>query len=212
MLLLVVLLAGTTLAACGGGGDDGDLAADDVATLDEDGTGDDEQDDDGGDGDDEVTEEEREEAMLAFTQCMRDHGVEMPDPETGGDGERSKVVLGSDMGTPEEIEAAQKACEHIMTDAFGEPQEMDPEEEAEMRDQMLDFAACMRDHGIDMPDPEFDDGGGVRMRVGEPGEANGIDPESEEFQAADETCRDEVGMDDEGGFGSSGPGKSEGGS
>lgn len=206
MLLLTVLLAGPALAACGGGGDD-DVAADDVATLDEDGTTGDEQDDEG--GDDDVTDEEREEAMLEFTACMRDHGVDMPDPEVG-EGGRARVTLGSDMGTPEEIEAAQQACEHIMEDAFGEPREMDPEEEAEMRDQMLAFAACMRDHGIDMPDPEFEDGG-ARVRIGEGSGPGGLDPDSEEFQAADEACRDEVGMDD-GGPARSGPAKSEGGS
>ncbi len=35
-----------------------------------------------------------------------------------------------------------------------------------MREQMLEFAECMRDHGIDMPDPVFADDG----RVADPGE------------------------------------------
>jgi hypothetical protein len=46
---------------------------------------------------------------------------------------------------------------------------------------MLAFAECMREHGIDFPDPQFD--GGAVM-VGGPG----IDPEDPEFQAAQEAC------------------------
>ena len=34
---------------------------------------------------------------------------------------------------------------------------LSPEEEAKMRDNALKFAQCMREHGIDMPDPTFDD-------------------------------------------------------
>ena len=35
-----------------------------------------------------------------------------------------------------------------------------------MREQMLEFAECMREHGIDMPDPVFGDDGGVDDRAG----------------------------------------------
>ncbi len=44
---------------------------------------------------------------------------------------------------------------------------MDPE----MADQLLDFSKCMRDHGIDFPDPQFE-GGGVRIQMDE-----GMDPD-----------------------------------
>ena len=48
-------------------------------------------------------------------------------------------------------------------------------------DAMLAFARCMREHGVDMPDPDFSGGGGV-FRAGGPG--SGIDPGSETFQKA----------------------------
>jgi hypothetical protein len=53
-------------------------------------------------------------------------------------------------------------------------------------DAMLDFAQCMRDNGVDMPDPQSG-GRGVTI-VGGPG--SGIDPQSEEFQAAMTACQD----------------------
>lgn len=53
---------------------------------------------------------------------------------------------------------------------------------------MLAFAQCMRDNGIEMDDPQFDEGGrGVIVRIGGPGEP-GFDPESEQFQAAQQAC------------------------
>ena len=50
---------------------------------------------------------------------------------------------------------------------------------------MLEFAQCMRDHGIDMPDPTFDDDGRVQIDTG-PGELPTRD--SDAFNAAAEAC------------------------
>ena len=44
-------------------------------------------------------------------------------------------------------------------------------EQAKIRKAMLDFARCMREHGVDMPDPKFDGDGGVMMQVGGPASA-----------------------------------------
>ena len=63
----------------------------------------------------------------------------------------------------------------------GEQPELSPEDE----EKLLDFARCMREHGIDMPDPGE---GGMLFRVGGPGDADAIDPE--EFEAAQEACQD----------------------
>ena len=99
----------------------------------------------------------------------------------------------------EAFEAAHEECSPILEDAFGEPEEMSPEEEAEMRDNALAFAKCMREHGIDMPDPEFGDGGrGFTMSVGGPGDGSGpsFDFEDADFQAAQEACEGELGFEE----------------
>src|SRR5689334_3422470 len=50
------------------------------------------------------------------------------------------------------------------------------------QDAMIDFAKCMRDHGVDMPDPTFNDDGGVGITVnGQPG---GPKPGDATFDAA----------------------------
>ena len=189
--LLVLTLA---LAACGGGGDDDDG----VATLDDSGTaagdtgGDGDASDGGGGGGRGELSAEFEDALLEYAECMRDQGIDFPDPNTNGDG---MVVIGpggGEDGPPsaaemEEFEAADEECRHIMEEVEGELPRPDPEQEAEMRDQALAFSECMRDHGIDFPDPQFQDGGGVGI------ELEGIDPEDPAFQEAQEECAGEVG-------------------
>ena len=136
-----------------------------------------------------------EDAALAFAECMREHGVDMPDPQVGSNGEfRITVNGGPGSMDMEEMQAAQEACQDLMPGG-GEPRELT----AEQKDAMLGFAQCMRDNGIDMPDPEFEGGGMVRIGGG-PGSNGGntgngpaFDPGSEEFQAAAEACRSEFG-------------------
>jgi hypothetical protein len=187
----LVLLIAAALAGCGGGGGDGDG----VATLGDGGTT---TTADAGSGAD-LTDAEREDAMLEFTECMRDHGVDMPDPTSAGPGGGGgKIAIGGDGPDQDGFEAAQEACGDILGDAFGERQAPSAEEQAQMQDDMLAFAKCMREHGVDMPDPDFSSGnGGVIMRPGE-----GTDPgEDPDFEAAQTACQDELGFE-----GGNGPG------
>ncbi|MCZ6456614.1 MAG: hypothetical protein O6650_05120, partial [Actinobacteria bacterium] len=74
-------------------------------------------------------------------------------------------------------------------------------DQSEFQDSFLEFAVCMRDQGIDMPDPDFSGGFG-------PGEGGGrglfgdIDPQDPAFQEAAEECQGIF----EGGFGLRGGG------
>ena len=64
-----------------------------------------------------------------------------------------------------------------------------------MQAQALAFAQCMRDHGVDMPDPQFGGGpGGGGMTIAIGGPDSDIDPGSAEFQAAQEACGSAFGF------------------
>ena len=135
-----------------------------------------------------------EAAQLAFAECMRDHGIDMPDPETSGGAGGGAVRIGGGGEDRDEFQAAMEDCDHFLEQAGAFRGEMDPE----MLDRMVEFAQCMREHGIDMPDPNAD--GGIMIQRNDNGSAtngNGvnIDPESEEFQAAQEACRPILGDD-----------------
>ena len=173
-LVLAFVLLAAVLAACSGGG----AAPSGVATLDDPATS--AAPDASGAPAPSVSPED---AMLAFAKCMREHGVDMPDPVINADGGMT-VSIGSEGGKPidqKTMQAADEACKDLMpARPDGGPTQMTPEQQ----DAMLDFAKCMREHGVDMPDPEFGNGGGTVMIGGD-----GIAFDSPTFKAADEACR-----------------------
>ena len=73
-------------------------------------------------------------------------------------------------------------------DASGTTAPSDPAEAA------LQFAQCMREHGIDMPDPQFSGDGnfGIAISSGPDDSSNSggppFDPNSQEFKDANEAC------------------------
>lgn len=122
-------------------------------------------------------------AMLAFAKCMREHGIDAPDPKFSSDGVRQEIRGGKDT-TPEQQRAAQEACKKYQ--AKIKPPELSAEERAEFRKAALANAKCLREHGLDVPDPEFGEDGSVRMRVGGKGKA----PDEDKLREAQKACRD----------------------
>lgn len=144
-----------------------------------------------------------QDAMVAFAKCMRDHGVNLQ--VSGGSTSTSGgIVIGGDAGpgasgnagpgagapqgnsganTPEQMQAAQKACQDLMP----KPVAMDPNAtpDPKLMEQMLAFAKCMRGHGVNYPDPKFE-GGGISISIG--GDGSAIDPSSKSFQDAQKAC------------------------
>ena len=126
-----------------------------------------------------TADKDPQQAALDFAKCMREHGIDMPDPQVDDQGRVRVRVGGPDGGRPDskKLDEAQKACGRLMGGGDGAGQ-IDPEE----RDAMVAFARCMREHGIDMPDPTGD---GLVMRKDDD---RGPDPSSEQFQAAEKAC------------------------
>ncbi len=144
------------------------------------------------DGDAATEKRDPQQAGLDFAACMREHGVDMPDPEFGGDGfirvgpgpgaSTGSATAGQPTEPPAGFEEADKACRHILDDLV---QDGGGPIDAEAQDRMLEFAECMREHGVDMPDPDFSGGGGrFRAEIGD----KGIDPSSDTFKDAQEAC------------------------
>jgi hypothetical protein len=136
----------------------------------------------GGDGNLAVADTEQEtldeEAQaLAFAECMRDNGFDMPDPEPGQEGLINTLRQAhgeQDQATADEVfEAAFAACEDLLPE-FVTQDHAQPDEEA-----MLALAECLREEGLDVPDNLFGAGG---MH----------DIDRSELAAAMEACRDVV--------------------
>jgi hypothetical protein len=120
-------------------------------------------------------------AALAFARCMRQHGIDMPDPKFDANGRVTQELKGGPgKNGPDDpkFKAAQQACQKLMPNG-GRPTKPNPQEQQ----QMLQFARCMRQHGIDMPDPGPN--GGIEVNGG----PNTIKPDDPKFKAAQQACQ-----------------------
>jgi hypothetical protein len=115
---------------------------------------------------------------LAFSQCMRAHGVtDFPDPSSDGRiSIHSGPGSGLDPNNPTMKEAMQ-ACQSLQPKPSAA-------EQHQFQQAALRYAQCMRAHGIkDFPDPT---NGGLQLKAG-PG--SDLDPNSPAFQAAQNACQ-----------------------
>ena len=124
-----------------------------------------------------------EEGVLNFAQCMREEGINFPDPTFDIDGNPQFDNL--EIDNEDEFERAFENCEDILRNALPEQFDLDPEVEAALVDASLEFSQCMRDQGIDFPDPKPGEFGFFAFRDAD------IDFGSEAVQEAFEICQPE---------------------
>ena len=149
------------LAACGGG-DDGD----DVASL-----------------EDQTTTSTV--APAETTTTLSDEEQTEADllagiPSFGGDGPGGADAGGFGV-EPEVVEEAFASCQDILADVVFS---FLPEDTTELEDRFLEFAQCMRDQGVDLPDPDFSEG----LFGGPGGPFGDVDPNDPDFVEASEAC------------------------
>ena len=129
-----------------------------------------------------------EEGVLDFAQCMREEGINFPDPTFDIDGNPQFDNL--EIENEEEFESAFENCEDILRNALPEQFDLDPEVEAALVDASLEFSQCIRDQGIDFPDPKPGEFGFFAFRDAD------IDFTSEAVQNAFEICQPENPLED----------------
>lgn len=179
----IVLVLTGLLGACG---DDSSKDAG-PATLDPGATG-----ADGNSGDGADNQGDSEEAPFEYAECMREHGINMPDPKVGENGEL-QLDLNGEGSTPEQMKAAEDACGHFLEDARQDAPPVDPDEVARRQDAALELAKCMREKGWDFPDPEVDENGGIGIAV--PDGAQPGTPKADQFEEDQRACHEEAGLD-----------------
>jgi hypothetical protein len=131
---------------------------------------------------------------LAFSRCMRAHGVpNFPDPVSSGGGIRISIGTNSGLSpSSPAFQSAQTACKHLLPG--GGPGSGRPSPQA--RAEMLRESECMRAHGISgFPDPTTtppSNPSDYSAVVGRNGVwlavPNSIDPQSPAFRQAAAAC------------------------
>jgi hypothetical protein len=141
---------------------------------------------------DAVTEEE----MLDYTQGLRDQGLDVEDPVVDADGNIGFGGLGGGQGGQADLDSEDL---EDFREQFGDAQEVcgpppgggfagrGGQDQSELQDTLVEFAECMRDHGVDVDDPTFDEGG---QPTGRGDGFFDIDQDDPEVQAAIDECQD----------------------
>nr|WP_311132066.1 hypothetical protein [Nonomuraea gerenzanensis] len=96
-----------------------------------------------------------EDSLARWMTCMQENGVPVEDPRESG------RLSAADTGVSQEtLEKAQEACRQYVQPAAGDrPNANDPS----VMDKYLAYAVCMRENGVDMPDPKADANGEIVM-------------------------------------------------
>lgn len=117
--------------------------------------------------------------MTALSACMRANGEpSFPDPNAQGVISAGSLYRGS-----AQFQRALQACRKEMPGG-GTPT---PRQRAQGLRQGLALAACMRRNGVpNFPDPQSGSGGAMVIRIAP---NSGIDPQSPQFQNAQQACR-----------------------
>ena len=117
---------------------------------------------------------------VAFASCMRSHGVQnWPDPNSRGFFDKTKLSPQQLGASTSRVQTAERACQHLLPNGGSGPS---PAEAQQIKPQALQYARCVRSHGVpNFPDPASDG------RIPDPASV-GIDQGSPKFQAANQAC------------------------
>ncbi|OPC80068.1 hypothetical protein B4N89_03085 [Embleya scabrispora] len=168
----MVLVGGLALTTAGCGGDDGGSAKNKVASGG--GSAGKDQKAGGQQGAGKDDAKARYEQMVKFASCMRENGIDMPDPEQGEGGAMRMPAMTMD-GDMSKTENAMKACEKFQPKLDFDPN--DPK----FKEWQAKRAACMRENGVE----NMDDGGGGAAAVT-------IDASDDKVMKAIEICNKKV--------------------
>jgi hypothetical protein len=125
----------------------------------------------------EVTGKSKLAAMVAFSACMRKHGVAtFPDPDASGG------IAFPNNHSPQ-FKAAERTCQKLLPNGG----ELTQQERASILRKMLAYAGCMREHGVPkFPDP-FVAPDGV-PDFPQIGPSTGVNLSSPQVKAAQKAC------------------------
>ncbi|WP_199439346.1 hypothetical protein [Umezawaea beigongshangensis] len=114
--------------------------------------------------------------MREWAKCMRDNGVDVPDPR----GEDGVAVAAAPPENDEGMRKADEECRPLLPNG-GELRKPS----AEQLDRMREMAKCLRENGIDAQDPNPD--------TGQPGQMDTAGVPEEELTRVLEKCSDGEG-------------------
>jgi hypothetical protein len=123
---------------------------------------------------------DRAEAFRQFAQCMRDNGIDMPDPDPDTGRPRFGGTITD--ANRDKFQAAMQKCRTLLPNGG-----VRPSLDAAQIEQIRQYAQCMRDNGVDMPDPDPN-----ASDFGFGGFAGRVNRDSPTFQKARDACQSKL--------------------
>jgi hypothetical protein len=124
----------------------------------------------------------RFQARLKLAECFRSHGLNVPDPSpTGGVGAGLRALQNYPQS---QIRTVLQECHSDAVQAFP-ALNLSPAERAQLQQELVKFAECMRSHGVNIPDPTNNGGGAFGFRQA----FRAVDRNSPAFRSALTACR-----------------------
>ena len=109
-----------------------------------------------------VTSEDRSwaDSELLLAQCIRDNNYELEDPKKPGDLRRILTPIFVEMNQEEreEFYSLIEKCADEYDIPLDARDQATPEQQAELLDAELEIAQCIREKGLDVPDPTSENG------------------------------------------------------
>ena len=109
-----------------------------------------------------VTPEERSwaDSELLLAQCIRDNNYELEDPKKPGDLRRilTPIFVEMNQEAREEFYSLIEKCAEEYDIPLDARDQATPEQQAEILDAELEIAQCIREKGLDVPDPTSENG------------------------------------------------------
>lgn len=109
-----------------------------------------------------ITPEERSwaDSELLLAQCIRDNNYELEDPKKPGDLRRILTPIFVEMNQEEreEFYSLIEKCAEEYDIPLDARDQATPEQQAEILDAELEIAQCIREKGLDVPDPTSENG------------------------------------------------------
>jgi hypothetical protein len=132
------------------------------------------------DASDGISVSDVEDAGLDFARCMRERGIDVPDPQPGVGGLRAMFTDGDRRNDPR-FREAESECRRHLQDLVSQ---IDEDERRDFQEARLEFARCMREKGFDVPDPRSGPPSGGAGQGGALGDLDLNDPRVQEAMEA----------------------------
>jgi hypothetical protein len=125
---------------------------------------------------------------IAFANCMRQQGIPVEDPDSSGHFKISANPSSGPQYDMSKVQAVEQTCQKKV--GWSLTVDVSQQQTGQFMENALKYASCMRQHGINWPDPQPGQNGTVATRP-----PAGYDPNAPQSRTAQQACQRLLNID-----------------